>query len=198
MTKDQAAILRWMLSEDMYLSPFKFCMTAYPWGEGDLAQFSGPRLWQKERMIGIEEYLISALRHKITKGTCEDFYREAVASGRGPGKSAFVGMMSHWFMSTRIGGSVWVAANGEPQLRTKTFPEIAKWFARGANADFFDIASTSITPSRCGFSVLKSGNLLQAPRYIANRRSFKPPPIGSTFITPFIDSACPGNVHTNG
>jgi hypothetical protein len=147
MNKNQAAILKWMLDPDMYLSPYKFAMTAYGWGSGDLKSFDGPRAWQRERMVGIEEYLKHAMRYQSANGTCPDYFREAVASGRGPGKSAFVGMLSHWFMSTRIGGSVWVAANGEPQLRTKTFPEIAKWVARGINSEFFDINAMSIQPA---------------------------------------------------
>lgn len=143
MTENQSLILKRMLSEDLYLSPYRFACWAYPWGEGDLKQFDGPRKWQREVMEDIEKYL----RLNIGCVDVGDFYRHAVASGRGPGKSALVGMLAHWFVSTRIGGSVWVAANGEPQLRTKTFPEIAKWVARGINSEFFDTNSMSIQPS---------------------------------------------------
>jgi len=136
-----------MLEKDLYLSPYKFALYAYDWGVGDLRAFSGPRKWQREVMEEIERYLKDSLETKRTTGKFPDFFRYAVASGRGPGKSALVGMLAHWFMSTRIGGSTWVAANGEPQLRTKTFPEIAKWVARGINSEFFDINATSIQPS---------------------------------------------------
>lgn len=122
-------------------------MWAYSWGEGDLKNFNGPRRWQRDLMLEIEEYLKQAIQQKNITGVLPDFFKHAVASGRGPGKSAFIGMISHWFMSTRIGGSTWVAANGEPQLRTKTFPEIAKWVARGINSEFFDINATSIQPA---------------------------------------------------
>jgi hypothetical protein len=123
-------------------------MIAYEWGEGDLKGFDGPRAWQKKIMLEIEDYLKNAIGMKEAIGVLPDFYRHAVASGRGPGKSALVGMLTHWFQSTRIGGSSWIAANGEPQLRTKTFPEIAKWFARGINKEFFEINATSIAPSK--------------------------------------------------
>lgn len=147
LSKNQAALLKWMLSPEVYLSPYRFVMQAYAWGENDLKQFDGPRKWQKDVMLGIEDYLKDAIRTKGQTGKLPDFYRHAVASGRGPGKSALVGMLSHWFISTRIGGSVWVAANGEPQLRTKTFPEISKWVARGINNEFFDLNSMSIQPA---------------------------------------------------
>jgi hypothetical protein len=147
-TEAQALILQRMLKPDFYLSPYKFVMWAYKWGEGDLKEFDGPRRWQREIMEEVEGYLKQGLQQKMITGTLPDFFRLAVASGRGPGKSALVGMLAHWFISTRIGGSTWVAANGEPQLRTKTFPEIAKWVARGINAEFFEINATSIQPKK--------------------------------------------------
>lgn len=148
LSKEQSGILEWMLSEECYLSPLQFAMTAYAWGEGDLKQFNGPRKWQREVMQHIEMYLREGLSLKRALGILPDFYRHAVASGRGPGKSALVGMLAHWFLSTRIGSSTWVAANGKPQLETKTFPEIAKWVARGLNKDFFEVNATTIRPSK--------------------------------------------------
>lgn len=147
MTEDQALVLERMLSHDLYVSPLRFALWAYPWGEGDLRDFDGPRQWQRDVMEDIEEYLTKALWARENGGVLPDFYRHAIASGRGPGKSALVGMLTHWFISTRIGGSAWVAANGEPQLRTKTFPEIAKWVARGINSEFFDVNAMSIQPA---------------------------------------------------
>jgi len=70
-------------------------------------------------------------------------------------------MMSHWFISTRIGGSVWIAANGEPQLRTKTFPEISKWVSRGINAEFFDTNAMSIQPATWFRNFIESPQGLQ-------------------------------------
>jgi hypothetical protein len=160
MNKNQGELLKWMLSEETYLSPYRFAMTAYAWGEGDLRQFDGPRQWQREVMEDIERYLKLALKGEI-EGKLPDFYRHAIASGRGPGKSALVGMLAHWFISTRIGGSVWVAANGEPQLRTKTFPEIAKWVARGINSEFFDTNAMSIQPATWFKNYIESPEGLQ-------------------------------------
>jgi len=147
-TPGNAEILKRMMGEDFYFSPLKFALWAYPWGEGDLREFDGPRAWQRDIMLEMEVYLREAVGMRETLGVLPDFYRDATASGRGIGKSALVAMISHWFMSTRVGGSVWTAANGEPQLRTKTFPEIAKWVSRGINKDMFEINATSIVPSK--------------------------------------------------
>lgn len=147
LTEAQSLILTRMLSEDFYLSPYRFSLWAYPWGEGDLKQFDGPRKWQREVMEDIEGYLRDGVSRRIERKELDAFYRAAIASGRGPGKSALVGMLAHWFLSTRIGGSTWVAANGEPQLRTKTFPEISKWVSRGINREFFDTNAMSVQPA---------------------------------------------------
>jgi hypothetical protein len=145
-SEKHAAILGRMLSEDFYLSPYRFAMFMYPWGEGSLKQFKGPREWQREVMEEIEAYLVQAYKNRKATNEWGDYFREAIASGRGPGKSALFGMLAHWFLSTRIGGSVWVAANGKPQLQDKTFPEIAKWVMMGLNAEFFDVNAMSIKP----------------------------------------------------
>ena len=137
-----------MLDPEFYLSPLKAVLWGFPWGTGPLTGFDGPRNWQREEMEAIEDYLRNAIREKKETGTCPDFYRSAISSGRGPGKSAFLGMMAWWFNTTRIGSSCWVAANGEPQLRTRTFPEISKWFQIAANSMCFDVSATNISPSR--------------------------------------------------
>lgn len=148
LAEHHALVLQKLLSKEFYTSPYKFVMWAYGWGQGDLKHFKGPRAWQKKYMEDIEKYLIEGLSLKKTLGLVDDYYRHAVASGRGPGKSALVGMLAHWFISTRIGSSTWIAANGKPQLETKTFPEIAKWVMRGINSEFFEINSTTIRPAK--------------------------------------------------
>lgn len=141
-------VLDWMMSPDMYFSPYQFSLSAYNWGKGDLADHPGPRKWQREIMQDIEKYLREGLSLQQSLNILPDYYRRAMASGRGPGKSALVGMLAHWFLSTRIGSSTWVAANGKPQLETKTFPEISKWVARGINSNFFETNATTIRPAK--------------------------------------------------
>lgn len=163
-----ALILKRVLSDDFYWSPRKFVLWAYPWGEGRLKKHKGPRQWQLDVMDDMEAYLRQAYKERGTHvdQLFGDFFREAIASGRGPGKSALVGMLAHWFMSTRIGSSTWVTANGEPQLRTKTFPEIAKWVSLAINASFFEINSTTIVPSKWFKEYIESpGGMGKSTRY---------------------------------
>jgi hypothetical protein len=70
--------------------------------------------------------------------------RIAVASGHGIGKSALVGMMLTWAMSTCPETRIVVTANTEGQLRTKTWPEIAKWVRLASNADWWQVPAMSM------------------------------------------------------
>jgi hypothetical protein len=66
-----------------------------------------------------------------------DVFRAAWSSGRGPGKSAVMGMVAHWLVSTHIGAQAIIAANTETQLRSKTFPEFGRWFTSAINSHWF-------------------------------------------------------------
>ena len=68
----------------------------------------------------------------------------AVASGHGIGKSALVGMIISWAMSTCANCRVAVTANTGDQLRTKTIPEVSKWFRLGINAHWWNVGSEVI------------------------------------------------------
>ncbi len=101
MTESQTLVLQRMLHPDIYLSPLKFAMFAYPWGQGDLKSFSGPRKWQREVMLDVEHYLRDAIKaREDDPDNLPDFFRCAIASGRGPGKSALVGMLDRVEQST--------------------------------------------------------------------------------------------------
>ena len=129
--------------------PRNFVRFAFPWGKPGtpLEHVKGPRNWQDDMFKDIADYIKSAKTHQQIHKAVPAMFKSAVASGRGPGKSAFLGMLSHWLVSTRIGGSVWVTANGEPQLKTKTFPEISKWFSLAINAHWWEILATKIEPA---------------------------------------------------
>ncbi len=127
-----------------------FVRFSYPWGKANtpLADQQGPRNWQDVILKDMSDYIAQARNHKRVHQAVPEMYRAAVASGRGIGKSACFSWLAHWLVSTRIGGSVWVTANGEPQLKTKTFPEISKWVNLGINAHWFDVNATSIVPAQ--------------------------------------------------
>jgi len=54
--------------------------------------------------------------------------------------------MTHWFLSTRIGSTVIISANSEPQLRSVTWGELANWTAMLINAHWWDLTATRLAP----------------------------------------------------
>ena len=89
-----------------------FVLFAFPWGQKNtpLANFAGPRKWQREVLRDIKQHI---KENRVDMSTL----REAVSSGRGIGKSALVSWLLLWMLTTRIGGSVIISANSESQLR---------------------------------------------------------------------------------
>ena len=164
--KSEQSLMVDLWSPEIADDPRNFVRYAYPWGQPNtpLADQDGPRNWQDAILKDMAGYIRSAKRAKSLTGALPDMYRAAVASGRGIGKSAAFSWIAHWLVSTRLGASVWVTANGEPQLKTKTFPEISKWVSLGINSHWFDINATSIVPAKW-FSELVSRDLKIDPKY---------------------------------
>ena len=126
-------------------NPLAFVMLVFPWGvKGTpLEHFSGPRKWQREVLQDIANHI------KQNNGKIDfDTLREAVASGRGIGKSALVSWLVIWMLSTRIGSTTIVSANSESQLRKVTWAEITKWLAMGLNSHWFEVSATSLQPAK--------------------------------------------------
>ena len=117
--------------------PLGFAHDLFPWGEGALMHHTGPRTWQADILTVIGDHLSS----ETTR--CKPL-RIAVASGPGIGKSALVGMIVDWSMSTCPETRVVVTANTEAQLRTKTWPEISKWVRLAANGDLWNVPAMSM------------------------------------------------------
>ncbi|WP_249115795.1 terminase [Azoarcus sp. L1K30] len=69
----------------------------------------------------------------------------ARASGHGIGKSAGIGMVVNWALSTCEDTKVVITANTDTQLRTKTAPEVGKWQRLSITSHWFDVQSTSIS-----------------------------------------------------
>jgi len=117
--------------------PDKWSAAAWDWGHGELESYHGPRQWQQD----IDQIIVEHLANPDTR---YDPLQIAVASGHGIGKSAKMGMLSNWAMSCWVDANVLITANTEPQLRTKTSPEVANWFKKSLTADWFDIQKMSI------------------------------------------------------
>jgi hypothetical protein len=119
------------------LDPLCFVKYTFPWGTGDLAQFSGPKAWQEDILTSIGSHL-QAPKTRFTP------LRIAVSSGKGIGKSALIAMIVNWGMSTCEDCRVVITANTAKQLATKTSPEAQKWFRLAVNSFWWDVRSESI------------------------------------------------------
>ena len=114
--------------------PLGFVLYAFPWGSGDLEGHDGPDAWQRELLSDIGNEIITATQA----------IQIARASGHDIGKSALVAWIILWAMSTREDTRGVVTANTEGQLRTKTWPEVAKWHRLAINSHWFTVTATAI------------------------------------------------------
>ena len=135
-----------MLIDDIAIythDPLGYCLYAFPWLEdGDLSDSAGPRKWQADVLLSISRHLVGPEKYKPLQ--------IAVASGHGIGKSALIGMICNWAMSTCDDCRIVVTANTEAQLATKTWPEIGKWFNRAINAHWWSPTATKISAREKG------------------------------------------------
>jgi Helicase len=117
--------------------PLACTLYSFPWGEpGWLEKSAGPYDWQTDLLRVIGRHLQSPFRFEPL--------RLAVSSGHGIGKSALIAMVLHWAMSTCDDCRCVVTANTESQLRTKTWPEVTRWFQAGINAHWWTTGVTRI------------------------------------------------------
>ena len=143
--------------------PLAFVLLLFPWGERGtpLEHFDGPRKWQRQILGDLRDHI------KQNNGKMDfDTFREAVASGRGIGKSALVSWLTIWMLSTRIGSTTIVSANSEAQLRAVTWAEITKWLAMALNSHWFEVAATRIMPAKW-LTELVERDLKKGTRYWA-------------------------------
>ena len=143
--------------------PEAFVRYVFPWRQKNtpLANFSGPRKWQREVLNDIKTHI------QRNKGKVQmDTLREAVSSGRGIGKSALVSWLVLWMLTTRIGGSVVVSANSENQLRSVTWAELTKWAAMAMHSHWWEVSATKLVPAKW-ITELVERDLKKGTRYWA-------------------------------
>lgn len=116
--------------------PLRWSMLSYDWGHGELVGHDGPRTWQADILGEIGKHLNSSTRFQPLL--------IAVSSGHGIGKSAGIGMIVNWALSTCEDCKIVITANTEGQLRTKTSPEVGKWQRLAITSHWFDPQATSI------------------------------------------------------
>ncbi len=120
--------------------PLGYVDYAFPWGEEgtDLAKSDGPRAWQKDFFKTLGEHLQNPeTRHQP--------FQYAAGSGHGIGKSAGIGMLINWGMSTCEDCQVIITSNTDRQLKTKTMPEVAKWFRLAINSHWWNVTATAVS-----------------------------------------------------
>jgi len=127
----------------MHHDPLAFVLFAFPWREAgsELEKHAGPRDWQRRILTSVGE----AMRAGVSADDAtRAAIKQAVASGHGIGKSALVSWLLLWAMSTRENTRAVITANTEAQLRTKTWPEVAKWHRLAINSHWFTFTATSL------------------------------------------------------
>jgi hypothetical protein len=117
--------------------PYGFVLYAFPWGSGELKNFSGPEDWQIDLLKAIGSELLTA----------NEAIQIATASGHGIGKSALVSWLILWALSTMTDTRGVVTANTETQLKTKTWAELAKWHRLFIANQWFTLTATAIYSS---------------------------------------------------
>lgn len=130
--------------------PLGFVFWAYPWRQSGTPfhDLKGPRDWQLEELDALGQH-VRKTRFALENGLpSPGIWRSAWSAGRGPGKSAALGMCSHWLLSCHPGATCIVSANTESQMRQKTFPEFARWYGSAVNAHWFVIEGLKIYPQQ--------------------------------------------------
>lgn len=122
----------------MSKDPYAWVLYSFDWGHGELADFAGPDEWQTAELKEIARKLLDP---SADTGV---ILREAIASGHGIGKSAFVAWLILWALSTFEDTMGVVTANTETQLKTKTWANVAKWYRLCIVKHWFTFTATAL------------------------------------------------------
>src|SRR5690554_2209620 len=146
--KSEMALMTELWDPRLADDPLAFVRFVFPWGEAGtpLEHFKGPRGWQREVLEDLRNQIRSQ-RTAVLNSLDLAMWKEAVASGRGIGKSALVAFLTYWMQTTRIGSTVILTANTEAQLKSRTWAEIGKWHTLAINSHWFDRGATTMRPA---------------------------------------------------
>jgi hypothetical protein len=131
------------------LDPLGFVYWAFPWGEPGPLEHEELEEWQIEALTVLRDKLRQGLALYDAMDAAKNVIppiRVSRSTGHGVGKSALAAMLTWWAMSTMPDTKGVVTANTETQLKTKTWPEIAKWHRMFIARDLFDVTATAIFP----------------------------------------------------
>jgi len=130
---------------EYYSRPYDFVMWVFPWGEPGtiLEHETGPDKWQTKVLKALQEAIQTGkISFDGMTRIIEAAIQLAVRSGHGVGKTALIGWIIHWFMSTRPFPQVVATANTKEQLLNKTWRELAKWHKLSINRHWFKRSAT--------------------------------------------------------
>lgn len=146
----------------------EWVLFAFPWGSPGtpLEKYKGPRKWQCEEMNNMSAH-IAQNKVLVANGQTPKVYKFAMTSGRGPGKSAFVAMITLWYMSCVLGGTAILSANNDTQLSGKTFGEIGKWRTLCLSGYWFEMNQKKLIPQPWFASELRRSKQLDDKYYYA-------------------------------
>ena len=165
---DEKRLMAELWSPEVADDPLMFVMTVFPWGKKGtpLENEKGPRRWQIEELKAIRDHLKEQHLEKANRRIPKT-YNDAVASGRGIGKSAMVAWLVLWNMSCNIGSTTVVTANTEQQLTSRTWAELGKWHTMAMNAHWFDRQAMSLRPAEWFEALLKEQLKIDTGYYYA-------------------------------
>ena len=151
--QETKAKLEAQLVEDMagfQHDPLGFALYAFPWGEaGSPLEKKIMLEWQRQLLIELGDGVLNiaqaiAEANKRGEDAEVEAYQDATASGHGIGKSAIISIIVLWAMSTFEDTRGIVTAGTDTQLKTKTIPELSKWYRMCITRDWFIQTSTAI------------------------------------------------------
>jgi len=122
--------------KDFVYDPLGFVVFAFPWGQkGTVLEHSKLEYWQFELLKKLGNDL--KIRGKFTGKKAVDPILAGAVTGHGVGKSAILGMLCSWLMSTRPQCKGTITAGTFAQLETKTWPELTNWMKLSITGHWF-------------------------------------------------------------
>lgn len=130
-----------LLAEEVasyYADPLGFVLAMFPWGEPGPLERHSLDVWQVDYLTHLGQEVMARGfdgLHAVAP------IRIGTSSGHGIGKSALVGMIVCWIMSTRPNCQGTVTANTITQLQTKTWAAIQRWAKLCKTGHWFELNS---------------------------------------------------------
>lgn len=115
--------------------PVGFVKAAFDWENDPTLKGKAPQKWQLDILQQIKDNLLNT----------QTAIRIAVSSGHGIGKSALVAWIVLWSITTYPDSRAVITANTDSQLKSKTWPEVQKWFQKFILKDLFICTATTLT-----------------------------------------------------